>query len=250
MSILKQTALLTAIFAILFLSCKKRGDINSPTEPAPLLSVHLNERYLDQGNVDSAWVIWKTSEIIQRIRMQLRHDSLIADMHQFKEGSGELEIQLFSNKKLDNQYRTQWVLTKKTSLNYATPPSYAGPFSFFDDAWLARAELKDGIGHKGTVGLRPEDAYFLIEDLQPDLYSLTVDKGFWQTIGGVSLAGRKIWTCDGECIKNRRRIEDESFFDDIPGSIGSKSWNHITIVVRYEIDENGGGWLLSLEYEP
>ncbi|MBS1660039.1 MAG: hypothetical protein JST68_03205 [Bacteroidetes bacterium] len=250
MSRLKETALLAAILSISLLSCKKSDDVNPPVEHAPRLSVRLTEQYLQGSNIDSAWVTWKTDDQIQRIGMQLRKDSLIADIHQLKEGVGELKIHLFSNKKINNQYPTQWVLTKKINLRHASPASYAGPVSFFDSAWLPRVALKDGIGHKGTVGLRPEDPYFLIEDLQPALYSLTVDKGYWNTIGGISWGGGKTWTCAGECIRNRKTIEDESFFGDIPGRIGAKSWNHISIVILYEIDKNGGGWTLSLEYEP
>jgi hypothetical protein len=250
MSRLKETALLVAILSISFLSCKKSDDSNSPMEHTPLLSVRLNGQYLPAGSIDSAWVTWKTSDQVQRIRMLLRNDSLVADMHQFKEGAGQLKILLFSNKTINNQYQTQWLLTKNISLSYATPTSFAGPSSFFDNAWLPRVELKDAIGHKGIVGLRPEDPYFLIEDLQPALYSLTVDKDYWNTIGGVSWAGGKTWVCDGDCIKNRAGVEDDSFFEDMPGRIGSKSWNHISIVILYTMDKNGGGWILSLEYEP
>ena len=246
---LKQMALLTAILPMAFFSCKKSNGGNSPSPFRPLLPVSLKS-YLDPGSVDSAWATWKTSTQVQRSKMLIRHDSLIADLQPFTEGAGELKIQLFSNKKLNNQYKTQWVLTKNITLSYATPPSYAGPSSFFDDAWLPRVKLEDGIGHKATVGLRPEDPYFLIEDLEPHLYSLTVDKAFWNTIGGVSLGGEKIWTCNGDCIKDRKSVEDDSFFDDIPGRIGSRSWNHISIGIAYETDKNGGGWLLSLEYEP
>jgi hypothetical protein len=245
---MKLTAFVAAALLFSMLACKKDPPVITPGNKARL-SVKLNSSYLDAAKVDSAFAIWNFSGQQQRIKMLIRNDSLVADIALFQEGNGEITIQVFSNKKFRNQYYSQWIFKKSITITRNREISYNGPASFFDAGWFPRAELVDGIGHKAVIGLRPEDSYFLVKDIPGGLYQLSIDKGFWNTIGGVSLAGRGVWACSTDCLAAATTIENDDFFDFMPERIGNKQWNHISARVFYEMDD-GGGWILELEYEP
>ncbi|MEI9809439.1 MAG: hypothetical protein WDO16_17060 [Bacteroidota bacterium] len=78
-----------------------------------MLSVKLSQPYLGAAHVDSAFAIWNTNGQQQRIKMNVSHDSLIAEMSIFNEGTGELPLHIFSNKKYSNQYYGQWISHKR-----------------------------------------------------------------------------------------------------------------------------------------
>jgi hypothetical protein len=208
--------------------------------------VKLSQPYLGIAQIDSAFATWRTNGMEQRIKMTIRHDSLIAAMDLFTEGNGELSLHLFSNKKYSNQYYGQWVSHKTISLQKTKSLSYNGPSSFYDAAWLPRVELKDAIGHEAIIALRPDDAFFIVKDPGHVITELTVDRGYWKTINGIQLAGRGIWQCTTNCTG----VVDNDYFKFLPAAIGAKPWNHISITVLFEINNNGEGWIISLEHEP
>lgn len=224
--------------------CKKDPAVTPPAK-TPVLSVQLTQPYLRGTQVDSAFVTWKSNGAEQRIKMEQRNDSLVVPMSVFTEGNGELTIHIFANKKYSNQYLGQWLLRKTVRLEKTKTTSYAGPVSFFDTDWFPRVELKDAIGHEATIALRPDDPYFIVKNPGHPIQQLTVDRGYWKTIGGIQLAGRDVWQCNSNCTD----IANEEHFKSLPQRIGTKPWNHISIVVLFQVDDNGG-WIIDLEYEP
>ncbi len=151
---------------------------------------------------------------------------------------------------MSNQYFTEWLFKKTISIEKTKAVSYTGPKTFFDTSWLPRVLLKDGIGHAALLGLRPEDPYFLVKDLQQNVVSLSVEKAYWQTKGGVQQVGGGVFTCKTGCVNGNGDVENFQFFHFLPNQIGARNWNHISLTVLYETDPNGGGWLLTLEHEP
>jgi hypothetical protein len=246
-------SILSAMLLFSWTACKKD---NIPTVPPPpfegkaYLSVKLNNPYLGKTQVDSAYAIWKLNGEEIFITMQLRNDSLIADMERFTEGNGELTIFIFSNKKYRNQYYGQFILKKAVTVDKKQGLRYSGPTSFFDNNWFPRVELSDGPGNKAVVGLRPDDSYFFIKNVQPQIEQLVVEKGYWKTTGGVQFIAGGVWMCSTGCTNNNGDVENTNYFDMIPGRIGTKTWNHISIIILYQVKDNGEGWVLQLEYEP
>lgn len=236
--------LLAVILILSGAGCRKDKADNSPTR-TPVLSVQLTQPYLRGTQADSAFAVWKTNGAEQRIRMEQRNDSLVAPMNVFNEGEGELTVHIFSNKKYNNQYAGQWLLRKTVRLEKTKTTSYAGPSSFFDTDWFPRVELKDATGHEATIALRPDDAFFIVKDPGHPVQRVTVDRGYWKTIGGIQLAGREVWQCNSGCTG----VANEDYFKTLPQRIGTKPWNHISIVVLFEVDDNGG-WIIDLEHEP
>jgi hypothetical protein len=224
--------------------CKKNPEAVSPAK-SPVLSVQLTQAYLRGTQVDSAFVNWKTGSTQQRFKMEQRNDSLVVPMNAFIEGNGELTIHIFANKKYSNQYLGQWLLRKTVRLEKTKTTSYTGPASFFDTDWFPRVELKDAIGHEATIALRPDDAYFIVKDPGHPIQQLTVERSYWKTVGGIQLAGREIWQCSSNCTG----IANEEHFKTLPQRIGTKPWNHISIVVFFQVDDNSG-WIIDLEHEP
>jgi hypothetical protein len=234
-------------FAVLLFTaaCKKDHENSAPSDKA-ILSVKLNNTYLGAAQVDSAFAIWKTNASEQQIKMHISNDSLIADMGAFNEGSGQLTLQIFSNKKYENQYYAQSVSRKTISLQQTQSVSLRGPASFFDTSWFPRIELADAIGHKAVMALRPDDAYFLVKDPGHAVTKLAVERAYWNLVGGIQLVGVAVWECYTGCID----IPNDEYFKVLPSRIGDRQWNHISLTVVFEIDPVGGGYILSLEYEP
>ncbi|MBL7745572.1 MAG: hypothetical protein JNN00_19025 [Chitinophagaceae bacterium] len=225
-------------------ACKK-----DPAPPAPpskaLLSVKLDQPYLTTTQVDSAFAIWKTNGQEQRIKLIISNDSLLAETAVFNEGNGELTLHIYSNKKYRNQYPGEWVSHKNISIHKTKAVSYTGPASFYDAAWFPRVDLKDAIGHRAIIALRPDDAYFLVKDPGHALFKLVVARGYWNTTGGVHYIGGNTWECNTQCTG----VANEEFFSTLPQRIGNKAWNHISVTILFSTDGNGG-WLLTLEHEP
>jgi hypothetical protein len=240
------TSVLITVLMISFSACKKDKHNNPPAPvTTPILSVKLNQQYLAPGQVDSAFAIWKINGQQQRIKMAIRHDSLISEMKVFNEGNGELSLHIFSNKKYSNQHYGQWLSKKTLSLQKTKAISYNGPSSFYDVAWFPRVELADGIAHKAIVALRPDDAFFLVKHPGHAITKLVVERSYWKTIGGIQLAGTGIWECTGGCTD----VANDEYFRFLPGAIGTKPWNHLSIIVLFETTHNGEGWGLSLEHD-
>lgn len=239
-------AILVSVLTISFVACKKDKDVVDPGPPGPLpgLSVKLNQPYLTAAQVDSAFAIWKINGEEQRIRMNLRNDSLIADINLFNEGNGVLTLHIFSNKKYSNQYLSQFISRKTISIQRTSALNYNGPASFHDVAWLPRVKLKDAAGHEVIIAMRPDDPFFLVKDPGHQVVNYVVNRSYWKTIGGIQLAGESTWECTTGCTDTA----NEEFFTTLPQRIGTKPWNHVSIAILFEIDNNGA-WVLSLEHD-
>lgn len=230
----------------LFIGCSKDEDnLPSPTPEKSLLSIKLNQQYLAVAQVDSAFAFWKINGTEQKWKLTVSHDSLIADMKLFNEGNGELTLQIFSNKKYSNSYAGEFTCTKMVALQKNKGINFAAPDSFFDTAWIPRVLIQDGIGHKALVGLRPGDPFFMVEKPAHDYYRIAVDRGYWKTKGGIQLAGRDVWECDSDCTD----IANNDYFKSLPARIGTKPWNHISITILFQTNDEGEGWVLNLEHD-
>lgn len=246
---MKSPIYLPMLLLLLGSSCKK-DPVQQPVAASALLSVKLQPAFLGAVHADSVTATWKQGAATQIIRMQVRNDSLLAPLASFAEGQGELSIRIFSNKKLSNQYYTEWIFKRNITIEKSKTISYPGPQTFFDTSWLPRVLLADAVGHVALLGLRPDDPYFLVKDLQQNVVSLSVEKAYWQTKGGIQQAGGGVFTCKTGCLNSNGDVENAQFFRFLPTQIGTRIWNHISLTVLFEIDPNGGGWLLTLEYEP
>jgi len=243
---MKKTIYFTLILGLLlsFSSCNK-GPVCPPVVVASVLSVKLHQAYLPAAQVDSAFATWKINGSEQKVRLQLSGDSLKADINSWQEGNGTLTLHIYANKKYGNQFLGQWVSTKQLSIQKNTFLHYAGPQSFSDAAWFPRVQLRDEIGHEAVVALRPDDAYFFVKNPGHAFLRLTVDRAYWKTGGGVFLAGELIWRCTQNCTD----VVNEDYFNSLPQRIGNIPWNHISIIILFETDINGGGPVLSLEQD-
>ncbi len=231
---------------ILFISCSKDDDnIPGPAPANSFLSVKLNQQYLPAAQVDSAFAFWKVNGAEQKLKLTVSNDSLVADMKLFNEGNGELTLQIFSNKKYANSYAGEFTSKKMVALQKNKGVNFAAPVSFFDTAWLPRVLIKDAIGHNALLGLRPDDPFFIVKKPAHDYYRIAVDRGYWKTSGGIQLAGRDVWECNSDCTD----IENNDYFKTLPGRIGTKPWNHISIIILFQINDSGEGWVLNLEHD-
>jgi hypothetical protein len=232
-----------ALAALLVTSCRKdKHEQPGPSSPA-LLVIKVDRPYLSIAQVDSAFATWTVNGQQQRIQLNKHNDSLSVPINRFQNGSGQLELHIFANKKYRNQYSSEFLFKKAVTIEGNTSIGFSGPASFLDPAWFPRVDLKDAIGHRAIVALRPEDPFFLIKSPGHATLEYTVDRGYWKTVGGIALAGRDVWTCNNACTD----VPNEQHFLSLPGRIGNKPWNHISIAILFVVDDIGGGWILDFE---
>ena len=235
--------ILTATFLLSLGSCKKdKTDI--PAQPGhPVMAVIFPEAYFTIDEVDSAFATWIINDVEQRIQLTVTHDSLLADINAFTEGSGKLQYTIYGNKKFANQFKASWIFSKPLTLDKTKSLISKGPSSFHDPDWLPRASIKDGIGHSATVALRPEDPFFEVADPGHNVMKLVVDRGYWKNSGAV-YAGGGVWECTTGC----QSVKDNDYFKFIPSRIGQRPWDHISIIIVFETTKLGEGWALQLEH--
>jgi len=181
----------------------------------------------------------------QRVPLRISNDSLVADMGAFQPGRGFLTVKVFSNKKFQLQYLSDWNYSADAVIVKESSFSIQGPENFADPKWFPRVQLKDAIGHEATVALRPEDPYFEVKDSRHPLYKLVVDRTYWKTKGGINTIASATW--EGEV--GVRSVINTTFFKILPQQIGNRQWNHISIVVLFETNAMGEAWVLSLEHD-
>ena len=239
-----KTLLIYALSILAFFTSCKKVPVHQPAA-ASILAIKLHQNYLVAAQIDSAFATWQIKGSEQRVRLQLSGDSLTADINSWQEGNGTLTLHIYANKKYRNQYLGQWASSKQVSFQKHTTLDYEGPQSFSDTSWFPRVCLKDQIGHAAVVALRPDDPYFFVNHPGHTFLRLTVDRAYWKTTGGVFLAGEMIWRCTQNCTG----VINEDYFKSLPQRIGNTSWNHISIIVFFETDINGGGAVLSLELD-
>lgn len=239
--------LFSAITLALFSACSKEPGKKPAASTEPVLYIHFPATYLAYTQVDSALLQWTEAGNIHQLKLLQRNDSLLLPLKDLPAGQHSYEITLFAQKRYANQYQGTWTLQKTLTLPANQSLVVTAPASFEDAAWKPRVHLKDAIGHEALLALRPDDAYFFIYPAPRTTTSYTVERTYWNTKGGVNTVASKTWQCNSNCTGNA----NETYFTDFIQRIGTRLWNHISLVVFFETDINtGGGWLLTLEFEP
>lgn len=236
-------------FILLVTACKKENNPGIPTVPKNQLIVALNAQYMDGSKLDSALAVWNVNGRQTIVKMALGHDSLLADLDAFQEGDGHLTLQLYSTIKFENQYSSQWLQEKDLSLKHNRSVAFDGPSGFKDANWLPRVQLRDGIGHLAVVGLRPEDPFFQVINVPAGVLQLVVSREYWHTKSGPVKVGGGEFQCSGGCKNSEGDVINNTFFHFLPQQVGTKTWNHIEIVILYIEDKNGGGFVLSMTHD-
>jgi hypothetical protein len=241
---------LWAMILLVAAGCRKNdGDATLPPPPPPpppanaLLVVKITGGYITPAMVDSAFAVWTKAGEEKKVKMEKRNDSLLVNLSEFSEGNGTMAIRVYTTKKFAQHYNSQWFLSKDIELKRSTAVVFGGPDGFNDANWLPRALIKDGIGHEALVALRPEDAYFSIKEFGHPVVKLEVTREYWQTKGGLTMAGGGQWRCNTGC----GAVTNTDFFNFLPAMIGNKQWDHIEWYIMFWTDANGG-WSIQLNH--
>ena len=238
------------ILVVLFSSCKK--DKEEAPAPAPQpdkdLTISLNAAYMPGSKIDSAIVSWEVNGETKTVKMQVAEDKLTAPLNAFTEGNGVLKLQLYSNLKFV-YFSSVWLQEKQLVLKHKEAVSLQGPSGFEDIQWLPRVLLHN-IYMKifATVGLRPSDPYFFVDDAEKNYNEIWISREYWKTRQGLQKVAGGVWECTSNCLNEKGDILNTDFFKFLPTQAGTKKWDHIEIVVRYLTDPAGGGYLLDMNY--
>lgn len=239
---------LTAIFIGLILF----GCIKTPVCPPPevqpgALTIQPDSNYLG-AEVDSAVAIWQTGEVVKQFLLVSNNGVWKTGLQEFPSGDGILTIILFTHMKFGGQYLSQWVTQRRIEIRPSDQIQITGPKNFLDVLWKPRVELKDQAGHSAVVAMRPDDSYFLIKQPPQGVKKMLVGREYWKTGSGMSRSGGGEWQCATNCTNLQGNIENSQFFSFLLAQIGDKPWNYVEVTVVYEMDQWGGGWVLSLNH--
>jgi hypothetical protein len=204
------------------------------------MAVNLDNLYIPSNRIDSAIATWNMGIHHQEIRlvMNIEQNKLTANLEKFMEGTGKLTITLFSQKRFGNHRSSEFVMEKDLAIDHKNSVAFSAPASFNDMSWSPRAVLADGIGHVAVVALRPDDPYFMVKGVPANLTKMVVYRSYWNTAGGGRLIAGREWECSTGCSNSNGNIENKQFFSFLPAAIGNSAWNHIEIVLKYEVPNN------------
>lgn len=237
---------LLALILFLLGSCRKDKENTHTPEADTVLYLRFAGNYVQVNQVDSALLLWKEGSLEHQLKFTQRNDSLFIPIKDLPAGEREWEVLVFAQKRYANQYQGIWSTRQTLSLPGKQSIVLSAPASFTDAAWKPRVHLRDAIGHAATIALRPDDPYFLISPTTHNTLKYVLERTYWSTVGGPNAIASKIWECSNNCVS----LPNESFFTDFVQRIGSRTWNHISLVVVFETDPNGMAWILNLEWEP
>ena len=207
-----------------------------------LLKIELQQPYLTICKIDSAFVVWEINGAKQKLQLEKHTDTLLADVSQLKQGNGKLTVMLYTNIKLQYSYKLQWVHEKQISLSRETDLSLHGPESKKDASWLPRVVFTALQGKYFAIfGLRPDDPYFYIQNVPPDLNYVSAAKVFYNAAGGVKEVGGATWNCNTSCTDSEGSIVNSEYFKALKDQIGTKGWNVVYVTLTYSKDEQGDG---------
>lgn len=236
------------VLVILFSSCKKDKQETPAPQPDKDLTINLNAAYMPGSKIDSAVVLWIVNGQTKTVKMQVAGDKLTAPLNSLTEGEGVLKLQLYSKVQFV-YFNSLWLQDKQLVLKHKEAISLDGPSGFEDIKWIPRVLLHN-ISMKiyATVGLRPDDPYFFVEDAEKNYNEIWISREYWKTRQGLQKVAGGVWECKSNCLNEKGDILNTEFFKFLPNQAGTKKWDHIEIVVRYLTEPAGGGYLLDMNY--
>lgn len=211
---------------LLVMGCKKEGT--GEGRDSQVLELRLDADYISAEKIDSAIAIWEAGGTTQRWRFAFFGDTLRIPIEAFKEGSGTMTVQLYSQVTRAGQplqFEKRWEL----NLSHQHALLHWGPGGYEDQEWMPRVILRNSSSPIIIiVGLRPADPYFSLQNLPAKWPLIELERGYYEVPGGVRYAAYKLWKCDGVCGS---AVEDRTYFASLGPQAGDKSWEWISIGV-------------------
>lgn len=217
---------------ILFIGCRKDQENDNSSMHRSFIKIRLNENYLDAGKIDSVVGNWSISTATQRVSFQIKSGYLQASTDNLMEGSGTLKLQLYTRNKVDT-LDLQWERSINWNFQRGKAIEITGPASLKDRTWQPRVIFKDArLKLYAVIALWPDDPYFELRSADPKWKYLTVDRRYYDVLGGTKIGGG-VWLCPEGCYDSERKIINDDYFKFLPGQIGNSSWKIAEIHVRF-----------------
>jgi hypothetical protein len=238
----------TVILLVISASCNK-GPVVDPVKTVKHLTIALDTNYMSGKKIDSAFATWTTGGQAKRLKLAVEGDKLTSSLGELSPGTGELEVSIYSNVKFVH-FRSLWLQTKTLTFAFDEAIDLKGPSGFNDQNWLPRVILQNSaMKIDAVVGIRPTDPYFFVMQAEKNYREIWFSREYWNTKQGVQLVAGGLWECKSNCLNTNGDILNTEFFKFLPGRVGTRTWNHVEIVLRYLMDANGGGYSLDMNYD-
>jgi hypothetical protein len=242
----KLTLFFAAALLLFMIGCKK-----TPVRPTPSVSdlvIQLDQKYLTDSNVDSAYIWWSVNG--QRVQKNMTKEpgKFGISLDSISAAAATVEIRLYTTKLL-NSHRSMYV--KKINKPVDNKPGlvYTAPTSVNDVNWVPRVFMKDGgNGVVAVMGIRPDDTFLGLYNVGAKWIDLTVEKIYYK---GLNVVAGKSWTCYGDhCIIPNGKYENNDFFASVPPQLAGKEYNHIEQLFMFGDGNYRNGWsVLSFTYD-
>lgn len=222
-----------------FQSCNKDGAtvVPAPADPDRILTVLLNPDYLPAEKIDSACLIWKNTDgSADSVLLDAINGNLQVSFDRLPDMETEYRLQLYTSLNL-SMHRLLWEKKFVATLVSQFAVNVAAPVELNDVNWLPRIMLNDQTGLLAFSGIRPTDPYFEVCKVHRSWQQITVDRSYWNTIGGVQHVAGGVWKGTG-VLDATGSYRNDNFFSFIPEQIGNQPWNHIEIIMLFTNDTN------------
>ena len=232
-------SLLVVVISFGFIACNKDKEdepISTPGNSNFFVSVLLNPEYAPAEKVDSAFISWEQDGKQDSVKFEVLNGDLKVPFSLLPQQEKSFRISLLTSIKI-GQRKLLWEKKFTTSLAQKNALNIAAPFDINDVNWLPRVILNDQSGLVAFSGLRPADPFFHIHKIGKEWHSITVDRSYWNTVGGVQKVAGAIW--QGNNVLNPGgSYTNESFFSSFPAKIGTTAWNHLELIMLFATADN------------
>ncbi|HTE28340.1 hypothetical protein [Flavitalea sp.] len=243
-----QVYISTVALLLTFAACKK-GSPADPVGTVKNFTIDLDTNYTSGKKIDSAFATWTNNGQLKTVKLAIEGNKLISSMAELSPGTGEMKIAIYSNVKFV-YFQSLWLQTKTLTVKTDEEIKLKGPSGFNDQDWLPRVILHNtAMKIDAEVGMRPTDPYFFVKQADKNYREIWFSREYWKTKQGLQFVAGGVWECKSNCLNEYGDVKNEEFFKFLPNQVGTKAWNHIEIVLRYIMDQNGGGYLIDMNYD-
>lgn len=219
-----------------FVSCKKEtvtaNDGSLHGTPDAQLRVALNGTYLPPAKIDSAVAIWEVAGTAQTVPLRPGGNLLTTALTNFvNSGSGTLTVQLFTQSMVSDK-PLQWEQRFAYTLNRKAAVQLAAPVGLNDASWNPRAISHSQMANANAtliIALRPEDAYFELKDVAPDVAKrIEIVRSFYLNDTTALIASRG-WIGQADNLNSNGGLVNRDHFAALPVQIAGRAWSKYKI---------------------
>jgi hypothetical protein len=168
----------------------------------------------------------------ETLKLQENGNKLKASLRDIQnDGTGILTLQLFTQTKVDGK-PLQWEKRFSHTLNRSKMVQLTAPVDLKDKSWspriICRSEIY-GAGFTAVIALRPEDSYFELKGVNPDISDrIEIVRSFFHN-DTTNLVASRGWVGTAANLDSKGNLLDRDHFRNLTEQIDGRAWNKYKI---------------------